>query len=192
MLSETCSAPPTILDCLRRPIPSLQAVDGAPLSRLPWMAWVWLVLIAVGGSCLYGASLAAVFPGWRPGRGAAWLALSAGIAWCCFGPVLIGLSRRRPWSLAHACLVTMAYGEAVLQLAALGNLLLVTRMPGLAVPYNGAAVGAANLVMAGMLALQLRSLEVPAVVTLSAWMVVLNGGGALLFALFYHLLGGLR
>lgn len=181
-----------LLEALCRPAATLRQLDPLTPASVPWRTWALLVLIAVGGSCTFGASLALQFPGWRPSAGAAWLALSAGLAWCLFGPALILLTRRSPWSLAHACLLTMAYGEGVLQLAALGNVLGLARVLGGAAAFNSGMVFLSNCVMAFAVTMQLRSIGVAPWRTLLAWMLVLNGSGALFFALFYRLLGGLR
>lgn len=176
-------------ESLLSPGPTLRRLDasGPGSTRLPYRVWAALVAVAVLGSCLYGASLSLVLPRWRPWAGARWVALSAGLAWCVFGPGLMLLTRRHPLTLAHACLVTMAYGEAVLALGAGLNLLL--RASGLsrrvpAGPFNLAWVGLSNVVMAATLARQLGGLGVPARTTLAAWFGLLDGSGAVLFWLF--------
>ena len=107
---------PSLRRSLRHPCQQLQAFDEMQSGRvsIPYRLWASLVVIAVGGSLAYGASLSLLFRRWRPGRSALWLALSAGGSWCIFGPVLVLLSRRRVQTCAQACLTTMAYGEAVL------------------------------------------------------------------------------
>lgn len=184
--------PVGLAESLGRPAAVLRKIDPLSICTVPWRTWTWLVLIAVGGSCTYGASLALAFPGWTPGAGAAWLALSAGLAWCLFGPALIMLSQRSPWTLAHACLVTMAFGEAVLQVTALGNVAGIYRVLGGPSAFNSGMVLLSNVVMAGAVTTQLRAVGVAPWRTLLAWMLVLNGSGALFFLLFYRLLGGLR
>jgi hypothetical protein len=161
------------------------------LSTLPLPTWAGLVGIAVGGSSVYGASLSRRFPRWRPTSGALWLALSAGLGWCVFGPTLLLVTRRNALTCAHACLVTMAYGEAVLVSGALANLLQAhapRRNQVDPLRFNLATVGLSNVVMATVLALQLRELGVPARTTLLLWMVALNGSGALFFQLFQQVL----
>jgi hypothetical protein len=180
---------------LRHPSEVLRELDaGSPsLRALPYGAWAVLVLVAVGGSCLYGGSLALVLPSWKPERGAAWLALSAGLAWCVFGPALALATRRSPFTCAHACLVTMAYGEGVLLLGAAANVILalaVGRGTSLAPVFNLAWVLLANGVMAWTLAVQFRALGVPVRKTLFLWMVLLNGSGAAFAWVFARLLGG--
>jgi hypothetical protein len=81
------------------------AAEPPTLSTLPGPAWAGLVGIAVGGSAVYGASLSLRFPRWRPDNGALWLALSAGLGWCVFGPTLVLVTRRNALTCAHACLV---------------------------------------------------------------------------------------
>lgn len=183
----------TLWPYLRHPRAGLRRFDAdAPtLATLPYGAWGALAGIAVAGSGLYSASLALVLPAWRPTRGALWLALSAGSGWLVFGPTLVLVSRRNPFSLAHACLVTMAYGEAVLGAGATINALLaLTALPRRVAPgpFNLAWVGLSNVVMATALTMQLRVIGVPARRTLLLWVIGLDGSGALFFALFRRLL----
>ena len=183
---------PTLWRSLRHPRVQLRAFDAdhASRTRLPYAAWAGLTGIAVLGSALYGASLSLVFPQWHPAQGAGWIALSAGLAWCLFGPALVWTTRRRLFTCAHACLVTMAYGEAVLVTGAGVNLLL--RIMPLANPFlfNVSCIAASNIVMAWALARQMEALGVAPRKTLGLWMVVLNGSGLVLFLLFRQLLGG--
>ena len=183
----------SLLHCLRHPRQQLRAFDATnpTLFNLPCLTWVLLTGIAVIGSCIYGASLSLVFPQWRPTAGALWLALSAGLGWCVFGPMLVVATRRNAFTLAHACLVTMAYGEAVLVVGATLNLLMrVTNLmavvpPG---PFNLAWVALSNVVMATVLTLQLHAIQVRPWKTLITWMIGLNGSGALFFWWFQRLL----
>lgn len=147
-----------------------------------------LFAVAVTGSLIYGASLTAVFPAWNRGGTAAWLAISAGLAWCLFGPVLLRIARK-PWRVCLlACLVSMAFGEAVLVTGAGLNLLGVTRSaPAVA---NWLIVLAANVTMAVTLVMQMRVVNVPAGRVIAAWCGVLNGGGAVLFWTLRGLTGG--
>ena len=147
-----------------------------------------LLALAVAGSLIYGASLTAVFPAWSRGGAAAWLAISAGLAWCLFGPVLLRIARK-PWRVCLlACLVSMAFGEAILLTGAGLNALGLTR----AAPAgaNWLIVIVANVTMAVTLVLQMRVLGVPAGSIVAAWCGVLNGGGALLFWTLRGLTGG--
>jgi hypothetical protein len=89
----------------------------------------------------------------------------------------------------------MAYGEAVLVSGAGINLWF--RLKGgfeeaFLTRWNVALVGFSNIVMVTVLARQLHALGVPARKTLFSWMAVLNGSGALLFALLRHFLQGDR
>ena len=177
---------------LRHPRQNLRALDAALAAgdRPPLPVWIWLTGIAVGGSCLYGASLSLALPAWRPERGALWLALSAGLGWCVFGPTLVLVSRRNAFVLAHACLVTMAYGEAVLASGAAVNVVVgVLGGPSGLPAFNIACVAMSNVVMAGALTLQLQAVRVPVWKTLGAWVVALNGSGAVFFRVFARLLG---
>src|SRR2546427_8203092 len=65
---------------LSHPCQQLQEFDEmqADHMSIPYRLWGWQVVIAVGGSLLYGASLSLHFRKWRVGRSALLLALSAG------------------------------------------------------------------------------------------------------------------
>lgn len=151
--------------------------------------WAGLTGFAVGGSLLYGASLSIVSPGWTSPAAAAWLALSAGLAWCVFIPAL-HIITRLPWRrCCDASIVTMAFGEVILVSGALANLLLgMEGAVAYAVSINLLIVGFSNVVMAAMLALQLREHGVPAHRTVTLWMLVLNGAGGVIFWLLHRIL----
>jgi hypothetical protein len=188
---------PSLRRSLHHPCQQLQAFDEMQSGRvsIPYRLWASLAALAVGGSLVYGASLSLFFHRLRPQRSALWLALSAGGSWCIFGPLLVLLSHRRAQTCVQACLTTMAYGEAVLVSGAGINVWLHLKgsfKEAALACWNVALVGISNLVMATALTGQLRALGVPAWKTLLSWMVVLNGGGALLFGLFRRLLQGER
>src|SRR5688500_16731774 len=88
----------------------IRLLDAAQptLDQLPLRTWAGLTAIAISGSLIYGASLALVLPRWRPHETGLWLTASAGLSWCVFGPVLVRVSQRSPFTCAHACLVSMA------------------------------------------------------------------------------------
>ncbi len=173
---------------------STVAAAGRPAltgRHAPWKLWLALVLFAVVGSCLYGASLAWVLPGWKAMDAAVWLAASSGLAWCVFIPSLRwGLGIR--WETCiHAALVTMAGGEVVLLSGALLNALLaVQHATEHAIFLNYTVVAISNAAMASLLAGQLRLRGIPVRRTLMLWFVVLNGTGALFFTLLYRTLHG--
>ncbi|HEU5439433.1 MAG TPA: hypothetical protein VFU88_09095 [Ktedonobacterales bacterium] len=193
---------PTLWASLRHPcaqiraFAALQAEIAAGHGRwrsVPYRLWGTLSAIALGGSLLFGAALGVSFPAWRAGRGAAWLALSAGLSWLLFGPLLVRVTRHGLLTCAHACLVTMAYGEMVLVPGA-ALLWLRASWPGLfPLPpaiWGVGLVGVSNLVMAALFAVQMSALQVPLRRSLACWLVALDGSGALLFALFARLLQG--
>jgi hypothetical protein len=93
----------------------------------------------------------------------------------------------------HACLVTMAYGEAVLGAGAAYNLaakLKPALRPTSPAKWNAALVGLSNVVMATVFTCQLRALAVPVWKPLLAWIAFLNGSGVLFFWLLRRLLQG--
>ena len=156
-----------------------------------WKCWLLLIAVAIGGSCLYGASLSLVLPDWRTGAAALWLAVSAGAAWCVFIPTLWRTTRQPLAECFDRCLVTMACGEVVLASGALVNLLLWrAALLENAAPINAVIVAISNIAMAVILAAQMRSGGVPVWKTLTIWMLALNGCGALFFRLLYRLLHG--
>jgi hypothetical protein len=176
---------------LLRPSTAMTALSAHSLVvRRMIPAWSVFFLIAIFGSLLYGASMSLVFPGLALGAGALLILLSAGLGWFVFGPLLLLVSKRPPLLCAHACMVTMVYGEAVLALGALGNLLLwasgLTLY--LATPWNSLALLTGNLTMAVVLASQLRVLGVPLRRTLLVWVLGLNGSGTLFFWFFSRVL----
>ena len=157
----------------------------------PWKWRLALIAVAVGGSCLYGASLSLVLPAWRTGAAALWLAVSAGAAWCVFIPVLWRATRQPLPECFDRCLVTMACGEVVLASGALVNLLLWrAALFENAAPINAVLVAISNVAMAIILAAQMRAVGVAVWKTLAVWMLALNGSGALFFRLLYRLLHG--
>jgi hypothetical protein len=184
----------TLTRTLRAPAAAIVRLDAArPAWRhLPWRMWGALAGIAVGGSLVYGASLALVLPAWCPRDSGVWLTLSAGLSWCVFGPLLASVSRRGPYSCAQACLVAMAWGEGVLLAGAAGNVLLRLGGGGRvdAARVNLALVACSNVVMAGVLARQLAALGVPPHRTLVVWFVGLDGSAVVLFPALRTRFGG--
>lgn len=176
--------------CQRNRMPqTLRHLVGEFAAPFPLRLWSLLIAVAVGGSCLYGASLSLVLPVWSGGNGAAWLAISAGLAWCVFIPSLSALTRTPFIVCWHACLVAMGGGEVVLMSGALVNAML-WRCHSLAhaAAINAGVVLLSNIVMAALLTLQLHRRGVPTGRALAAWMLILNGSGALFFAGLYPLL----
>lgn len=150
-----------------------------------WPRWIALTLVAILGSLLYGASLALVIPTWTATASALWLAISAGLAWCVLIPVLCLVVRVPLVPCLDACLVTMAWGELVLTLGALLNVALWSRGAITnAAPLNLALVAVSNIVMALVLVHRLRSRTVSPARLWTAWMLALNGSGAVLFLFF--------
>ena len=185
----------SLVASLRRPRRTIARLDaGRPtLATIPRRTWAALTAIAFGGSAAYGASLALVLPDWRPTKAGLWLTASAGLGWCVFGPLLVVVTRRNPFSCAHACLIAMAYGEGVLISGGGLNLFVLAagwRQAIDARKTNLAIVGMSNVVMAGMLAGQLRSLGVPIRTTLLLWNAGLNGSGGLFFLVLRRMLRG--
>ena len=168
---------------------TLRHIVGEFAAPLPVGQWSLLTAVAVAGSCLFGASLSLVLPGWSIASGAAWLAISAGLAWCVFIPSLSALTRIPFAVCCHACLIAMGGGEVVLASGALVNAVLWLRhATELAVVINAGTVLLSNIAMAVLLAMQLHGRGAPIGRILAAWMLILNGSGALLFAALYPLL----
>lgn len=169
--------------CMRR-----QLERDAAWSEAPWGLWTVLGFIAVVGSLLYGASLVLALP-----AGAGWfaalaLAASAGFGWILFGFVLLALARKAAPHLAHACLVTMLFGEAVLEIGVLGNIVLWLVAPAsitTALVFNIALIAVSNIVMLVVLAAQLRELHIRPALVAALWFGILNPAGLAAFRLFY-------
>ena len=159
--------------------------------RAPLRLWLALVLLAVAGSCLYGASLAWVLAGWKAIGAAVWLAASAGLAWCVFIPSLRWALGIRWEHCIHVPLVTMAGGAVVLCSGALLNAAMaVQHATAHAALVNAGLVAISNGAMAALLAGQLWLRGVPVRQTLALWLLVLNGSGALFFTLLSRTLHG--
>jgi hypothetical protein len=150
------------------------------------LRWSLLTAVAVAGSLLYGASLAPVWPGFDIRGAALWLAASAGLAWCVFIPTLIAITRRGWAECVDACLVTMAWGEVVLIGGAAINVLLWRNGVTDARTANAIVIAISNVVMALVLARRLAG--VPPGRVYAAWMLVLNGAGAVFFLVLYPML----
>ena len=165
----------------------------APVDRpaFPLKRWAVLVTSAVGGSLLYGASLAWVSPGWDAGSAAMWLALSAGSAWCVFIPALFAFTELRWRECCDASLLTMAFGAVMLASGALVNALLRLHATTIhAASINCLIVAFSSIVIAAALARLLRTRGVPVARTLTVWMLVFNGSGALFFFALNSVLRG--
>ena len=166
-----------------------------PRGSWPWRVWVGFFAIAVGVSLLFGASLGAAMPQWDLWRGALWLTLSAGLAWFVLGPALWLFTGLPIATIAHACLVTMVWGEMALAVGAAANFSQVrfgALESGVVHPAapSIAAVAASNILMAAVLSLQLRRLGEPVWKTLLIWLLALDGSGAAFFWLFHRSLFG--
>lgn len=164
--------------------------NSISLRSLPYSTWVALTIIAIVGSCVYGASLSLVLPTWKPTGGALWILLSAGFGWFIFGPTLIFVSKKSIFTCAHACMVTMAYGEGVLSLAALVNFFISFSLP-ISIDIgvlNFLMVVVSNIVMATVLTLQMQAISVAWYKSLLSWMLALNGSGAIFFWVFQKIL----
>jgi hypothetical protein len=116
------------------------------------------------------------------------LAPSAGIGWILFGAVSIALIRKSAPHLAHASLVTMLFGEAVLEIGVLGNFVMWLIGPvsiSAALAFNIALIAVSNIVMLTVLATQLREFKVRPALTAALWLGILNPAGLAAFRLFY-------
>lgn len=154
----------------------------APRTRSIRVEWLVYTMIAVVGSLFYGASLATSSDLAGSGSYAAIaLAASAGAGWVFFGISCLFILRPRLGDFVHACLVTMVIGEGVLAVGAVLN------FSGLAgtVAFNVLWVALSNITMLVILARQLLKIRIPVPVTVTLWMLFLNGSGVLIFALFY-------
>lgn len=146
---------------------------------------------AFAGSGIYGASLSLLLPGWECASAALWLIVSAGLAWAIFIPVL-ALLHRLPllWCL-DAALVAITGGEVILLSGAAGNLAAWCACAGgNAATVNFSIVALSNVAMAVLLAGEMRRHGASTATTLAAWVLVLDGSGALFFALLHSLLHG--
>lgn len=165
--------------------------------RIPFGLWSIYVGIALLGTGLFGYSFGLVFTESGTPWGWAWVITGAAAAgWAVFLPAMVLLSGgiRRSTGAIHACLVTMVYGEAILEVGTILNLLGYWRdslAPDHALTANAALVVVSNGAMALAICAQMRVLEVAVWKTLSLWFAALNGVGALVFWTLYRgVLGG--
>ena len=179
-----------LLECLFRPRARFRRlIQREPTwTAMPWPLWSLLAFIAIAGSLLYGGSLGLVLPAGNPAFEALAITVSAGAGWAVFAPVLLGITRRPAPQLAHACLVAMLCGEAVLELGIITNLLLAWLCPptastGLAI--NLAIVAISNLAMLAVLIAQLRLLKVHPFTIAALWLIILNPAALATFLRFY-------
>lgn len=150
---------PGVIASLVDPAERIRELNSARPVPVPLSTWAGLVVIAVAGSLLYGASLVRLFPTLQLQSSALYFTLSAGLAWCLFIPALVAGTQRSLAVVAQVCLVSMTYGEAVLLSGALLNLLgMMTGPPTMQV---GVTVAMSNVVMAATLAFQLLAAGVP-------------------------------
>jgi hypothetical protein len=180
-----------LVQCLVHPVSQLKQFESrcSRFQDVPVSTWLILTSIAVFGSALYGGSLSLVLPDWQIGSSALVLTLSSGLAWCIFGPILVLMLRKNAYVLAHACLITMAYGEAVLAIGAFLNLLFSLGFRNLDCGmFNIVWIGLSNVIMASALSVQLGALRVPYWKTLLIWMLTLNGSGYLFFLMFKQII----
>lgn len=149
------------------------------------------IALAFAGSGLFGASLSLVLPGWGSAPAALWLIASAGMAWVIFIPALTVLHRLPLLICLDAALIAITGGEVVLLSGAMGNLVAWSSGAILhAAAINFAVVAISNVVMAALLARELRKHGVAITRTIAAWVLILDGSGALFFAILYSLLHG--
>lgn len=178
---------PRLIKALLHPVQALSNYEHQ--SGGWWALWSKLSLIAIGGSLIYGASIAMVSDGWQLGRGALWLTLSAGLSWIIFMPILAWSLKLRLGAILQACLITMAYGEMVLVGGAMINLIIKYLYYDVDVlVVNLTIIGISNLVMMTALAKQLKVLNISWQHTIKLWLLVLNGSGAIFFMIFKKLL----
>ena len=147
--------------------------------------WCGLIAFAIGGSCVFGASLSWVLPELENGSRRGLARAVGGLAWMLFIPALALIARRPIAVCFEASLITMAAGEVMLLGGALAN--------SVCAGWPDCARGRDQLRHRGPLEYRhgrsacgtAATSRCPVVRTLLAWMVVLNVAGAVLFALFY-------
>jgi hypothetical protein len=176
----------TLIATVLHPVRSMedQIARGDGWEEAPWRFWGVLAFVAIAGSFIFGASLALALPAagsWA--YAAIALAASAGVGWVLFGVVLLGMARKPIPHLAHASLVTMLFGEAVLELGVIANLLL-RDFPG-ALILNIAIVALSNVIMLAVLVAQLRVLKMRTPLVIAIWFGILNTAGLAVFRIFY-------
>ena len=157
-----------------------------------WGLWALFAVIAVVGTWLYGLSFGLVYTEAGSPLGWAWVVtLAAGAGWLGFMPlVILAGSKEKAIRLGalHACLLTMVYGEAILEIGTVLNFIgywRETLEPARALKGNLALVAVSNVAMAAAITAQLHALGQKVLWVLIAWIVVLNGLGAGCFWILY-------
>lgn len=142
--------------------------------------------VAFLGTAIYAASFLPNKTGHPMAAYATGVGISAAVSWLILGTALLILSRSTPGRLQlwfDTCLISMAYGEAILLLAALVNLLSIVSPEYAAKPSLGvhlALLLTADTVMAACFVTRARRFGVPPKTSLALWILVLNGSFALL------------
>ncbi len=160
----------------------------------PYFVWSMLCVLALIGTAFYALSLSWAFPVGSVLQWVMVLTLSTGISWCVLLPLLVLITQKRWGVCVHVCLVTMAFGEAVLISGGLLNLgACLGVYPALySLPLNLGVLLASNIMMATVFFIQFRALGASVGEALALWMLGLNVPGALLFLFFHELIFQVR
>ena len=148
-------------------------------------------VIAVAGTALFGFSFGLVYTS----TGTPWnwslaITIAAGCGWLVFIPGILLIIAKENRTLAiHACLMTMVFGEAVLEIGTILNLIGYWReniSSEHALVGNCVLVAISNLVMAIAICAQLKAVNLSVRRVIILWTVLLNAVGAGAFFFLYQ------
>ena len=139
-------------------------------AELTWRVRFTLAIFAFAGSTVYAWSFSFFTKDIVPLASA--VGIAAGLSWICFGALLLGVTRLRvkPTLLADVCLRAMAVGIAIKMMSVFLNF--TTIVPGL---FHCVMLLVANLAMAVVFAIGVRTLGIALHHALVLWFVGLNG-----------------
>ena len=177
------------IENLFHPVRFLNELKGR--DNNPWGLWVLYGAIAVAGTVLFGFSFGLIYDSDGSPWTWAWvLTVAAGCGWLLFIPAVLLLTTGKRRLLAfHSCLMTMVYGEAILEIGTIINLLGYWwgfMSPHTALLFNSTLVAISNLVMASAICAQLKTIEQPSGRVLALWIALLNAAGAITFVVLYR------
>lgn len=152
-----------------------------------YLLWIGYLILAIGGSALYGASLSLHFEHWSFDLGAYWVIISASCSWILlFGTTyLIGYKKISLRWLIQISLETVVYGVTVLIAASLVNLIAKgLHFPSLLmVTPNILLVLFSNILMADHYIREMKTQHFSPPLSLLLWLTLLDGFG--IFFLYF-------
>ena len=177
------------IDNLFRPLQFLEKLKER--SNVPWGLWILYGFIAVLGTLLFGLAFGLVYG--SEGSHLTWswaITVAAGSGWLILVPLLaLSVAAENRWLVLHACLITMVYGEGILEIGTILNLIgywSESISADHALIGNAVLVAISNVAMAASICAQMKQLGTSVSKTLLTWLIILNGVGAGIFIILYR------